>query len=283
MARTVVVTDSTACLPPEFTFDRGIAVVPLHVIIGADDYEEGLDVEATPAFVAEALREWKPVSTSRPAPAAFLAAYRLAATSGAEQILSVHISAEMSGTYDAAVLAAGESPVPVRVVDARQVAMGTGFAVRRAAEALTAGADLDEAAEVARRTGEQTVSLFYVDTLEYLKRGGRIGAAAALVGSALSVKPILEVEDGRIGTREKVRTSARALARLESLAVAAAEGHEVEVAIGHLASPERATSLAETLAETLEIEVSVTEVGAVIGAHVGPGLVGVVVAPRTSG
>ncbi len=280
MARTVVVTDSTACLSADYTFEQGIAVVPLHVIIGADDYEEGIDVEATPALVAEALREWKPVSTSRPAPAAFLSAYRLAATSGAEQILSVHLSSDMSGTYEAAVLAARESPVPVRCVDSRQVAMGTGFAVRRAVEALAAGASLDDAADVARRTGEQTVALFYVHTLEYLRRGGRIGAAAAVVGSALSVKPILHMEDGRVAPRDKVRTSSRALARLEALAVAAAEGHEVEVAVGHLANAERAASLAESLASTLEVEVPVTEVGAVIGAHVGPGLIGVVVAPR---
>ena len=130
-----------------------------------------------------------------------------------------------------------------------------------------------------------TTSLFYVDTLEYLRRGGRIGAAAALLGSALAVKPLLEIVDGRIGTREKVRTAARALSRLEELAVTAAEDRQVDVAVAHLASPDRAASLAEHLTQRLEAnlsgrEVSVGEVGAVIGAHVGPGMVAVVVAPR---
>ena len=121
-----------------------------------------------------------------------------------------------------------------------------------------------------------TTSLFYVDTLEYLRRGGRIGAAAALLGSALAVKPLLEIVDGRIATREKVRTTARALSRLEELAVAAAGEDPVDVAVAHLANPERAEALAGSLRRRLAVnladrELSVGEVGAVIGAHVGPG------------
>ena len=127
--------------------------------------------------------------------------------------------------------------------------------------------------------------MFYVDTLEYLRRGGRIGAAAALLGSALAVKPLLEIVDGRIGTREKVRTAARALSRLEELAVAAAEDRQVDVAVAHLANPDRADALAEHLRRRLAVnladrDVVVGEVGAVIGAHVGPGMVAVVVSPR---
>jgi DegV family protein with EDD domain len=164
--------------------------------------------------------------------------------------------------------------------------MGTGFAVLAAADAIADGADASTAAQEARRRASNTTSLFYVDTLEYLRRGGRMGAAAALLGSALAVKPILTVDDGRVGPLEKVRTSAKALSRLEELAVEAAGGAEVDVAVAHLASPDRAGELAERLAARLEKglvdrEVWLGEIGAVLGAHVGPGMVAVSVARRT--
>ena len=198
----------------------------------------------------------------------------------------MHISAELSGTYESAQLAARRASVPVTPVDSRQVGMGTGFAVLAAADAIADGADAAAAAEAARRRAANTTSLFYVDTLEYLRRGGRMGAAAALVGSALAVKPILTVDDGRVGPLERVRTSAKALSRLEELAVEAAGDAEVDVAVAHLASADRAGTLADRLADRLEKglgerEVSVGEIGAVLGAHVGPGMVAVAVARRT--
>jgi DegV family protein with EDD domain len=285
MSHITLVTDSTASLPPEVAEKHGIVVVPLQVVIGARSYEEAVEGGATAETVAEALREWKPVSTSRPTPAAMLEVYQRAAAEGASGIVSVHLSSELSGTFESAQLAAKESPVPVTTVDSRQLGMATGFAVVAAAEVLAAGGSAEEAADVVRRRTSQTTSLFYVDTLEYLRRGGRIGAAAALLGSALSVKPLLQLVDGRIGMREKVRTAGRALSRLEELAVGAAGEQQVDVAVAHLANPERADLLAEhlrtRLAENLdEREVVVGEVGAVIGAHVGPGMVAVVVSPR---
>jgi DegV family protein with EDD domain len=285
MSHITLVTDSTASLPPEVAERHGIVVVPLQVVIGARSYEEGVDGGATAETVAEALREWKPVSTSRPTPAAMLEVYERAAAGGATEIVSVHLSSELSGTYESAQLAAKESPVPVTAVDSRQLGMATGFAVVSAAEVLAAGGSADEAAAVVRRRTSQTTSLFYVDTLEYLRRGGRIGAAAALLGSALSVKPLLQLGDGRIGMREKVRTAGRALGRLEELAMNAAGEQQVDVAVAHLANPERADLLAEHLRTRLatnldDRDVVVGEVGAVIGAHVGPGMVAVVVSPR---
>jgi DegV family protein with EDD domain len=285
MSRTVaLVTDSTAMLPSETTRGRGIAVVPLQVVVGATSYDEGIDAEATPDTIAAALREWTPVSTSRPTPAHFLEAYEAARTEGAEEVLSIHLSGDMSGTYESAQLAAKESPIPVRVLDTRQLGMATGLAVLAAADVLDAGGTAEEAAGAALARADGTTSFFYVDTLEYLRRGGRIGAAAALLGSALAVKPLLEIVDGRIATREKVRTTARALNRLEELAVAAAGDGPVDVAVAHLANPDRAQSLAENLRRRLatnlaDRELSVGEVGAVIGAHVGPGMVAVVVSP----
>ena len=286
---TALVTDSTATLPHEVCEQRGIVVVPLRVVIGAKSYDEGVDRGATPKTVAEALSEWVPVSTSRPTPAAILEAYEKAVTDGATEIVSVHLSSQMSGTYESAQLAAAEASVPVTVVDSKQLGVATGFSVLTAADVLAAGGSAADAAAAARARADATTSLFYVDTLEHLRRGGRIGAAAALLGSALSVKPLLKLEDGRIGTLEKVRTSGRALSRLEELAVAAAGSEQVDVAVAHLANSERADLLAANLRARLadnldDRHVVVCEVGAVIGAHVGPGMVAVVVAPRpTSG
>jgi fatty acid kinase fatty acid binding subunit len=280
MSRSVaVVTDSTSA-------DVGLAsrldlvVVPLQVIIGSTSYDEGVDV--TPDVVAAALVDKQSVSTSRPAPEAFLRTYGRLAREGAEAIVSVHLSAEVSGTFESAELAARDAPIPVYPVDSRQLGMGTGFAIQSAVEALDAGASAEEAAQVARTRAAATRSLFYVDTLEYLRRGGRVGAAAAIVGSALAVKPLLQIEQGRIVPLEKVRTSARAVARLEELAVEAAGSRSVDVAVAHLGAHDKADALAQRLKDRVSglQDLVVTEVGAVIGAHVGPGMLAVVVAPR---
>jgi DegV family protein with EDD domain len=282
--RIVIVTDSTASLPPEVAAARGILVVPLQVVIGATVYDEGSD-GATPQLVAAALKEFKPVSTSRPAPAALLEVYEKAAADGAEAIVSIHLSGEMSGTIESAQLAAREAGLPVTVVDSRQVGVATGYAALTAADVLDAGGSLEEAVAAARARADATTTLFYVDTLEYLRRGGRIGAAAALLGGALAVKPLLKIADGTVANLEKVRTSTKALARMEDLLVEAAGERQVDLCVSHLASPDRAGALAERLADRLAANLSGREVwcgelGAVLGAHVGPGMVAACVAPR---
>ena len=285
MPKVAVVTDSTASLSHDVAAEHGIVVVPLQVVIGARSYDDGVDPEASPEAVARALREFMPVSTSRPNPAVLLETYERAAAEGAEEIVSVHVSADVSGTYESAMLAARKAPVKVHAVDSRQIGAGTGFAAVTAAEVVAEGGDGSEAARAARRRGTATASLFYVDTLEYLRRGGRVGAAAAFLGSALAVKPILRLDDGRIAPLDKVRTATRALARLEDLAVEAAGEEQVDVAVCHLAGEGPAQGLAEALTSRLAANLSgrtigVAEVPSVLGAHVGPGLVGVTVAPR---
>jgi fatty acid kinase fatty acid binding subunit len=278
-ARVHVVTDSTAGLSADEMDRYAVTVVPLQVIIGGVSYDEGI---ATSETVAEALKAWTPVSTSRPAPHAFSEVYARCAEAGAEAVVSIHLSGEMSGTFESAMIGAKESPVPVRHVDARSIGMGLGFPVLAAAAAALDGADADavEAAALARVATMS--SFFYVDTLEYLRRGGRIGAAQALLGTALSVKPLLTISDGRIVPLEKVRTSARAIARLADIAVERAGDGPVDVAVHHLDNLVRAEALAEGLAARVPGAgaVEVRAVGAVIGAHVGPGLLAVVVSPR---
>jgi DegV family protein with EDD domain len=263
--RVGIVTDSTAYLPASVVAEHGIRVVPLQVVIGGTAYDEGA---SSAEAVAAALRSWTPVSTSRPGPAVFLDVYEQAARAGCDSVVSVHLSADMSGTYESAVLAARDAPVPVRVVDSRSLGMGLGYSVVSGAQAAAAGGSHDDAALAAEKRAAATTAVFYVDTLEYLRRGGRIGAAAAFLGSALAVKSLLHLVDGHIEPMEKVRTATRAIARLEEIATAAAGDGGVDLAVHHLANPDRASALAARLRERIPGlgHLHVSEVGAVVGA-----------------
>lgn len=281
-----IVTDSTASLPAELVASRDIRVVPLHVVLGGQQYSEGIDV--TTIELAAALRKLTSVSTSRPSPQAFLDEYEAAAATGATAVVSVHISSDMSGTVGSATLAAAQSPIPVEVVDSRSVGMAMGYAVLSAASAASQGLDAKAVAAVARSRAHAATVIFYVDTLEHLRRGGRIGAASALLGSALAIKPLLALTDGRIDPIEKVRTSARALSRLEELALKAVDasgGSSVDIAVHHLDSQTRASDLVDRLRQRLPSSATVmlVELGAVVGAHVGPGTIAVAVSPRPPG
>ncbi|MFJ6525816.1 DegV family protein [Streptomyces longwoodensis] len=275
-----IVTDSTAYLPQRTMERHGITAVPLTVVLGDQAFEEGTEI--TTRSLAQALQKRRSVTTSRPSPQQFAETYREVAASGATGIVSLHLSAELSGTYDAAVVAAREAPVPVRVVDTGMVAMALGFCALAAAETAEAGGTVDEAVTTAEKRAAGTSAYFYVDTLEYLRRGGRIGTAQALLGSALAVKPLLQLENGRIDLLEKVRTASRAIARLEELVADRAGSAPVGIAVHHLAAPDRASALAERLRTRVQglADLHVSEIGAVIGAHTGPGLLGVVVSPR---
>lgn len=276
-----VVTDSTACLPADRLAELDIAVVPLRVQIGHRTAIDGVDV--TSSEVARALRSKVAVSTSRPTPAEFAERFQQVLDSGASHVVSVHISSALSGTWESAVLAAQDFPHGVvRVVDSRNTAMGLGFAVLAAAEKARAGGSAAEVQGAATATVDATRTLFYVDTLEHLRRGGRIGTAAALFGTTLSVKPLLQLVEGQIVPLEKVRTSAKALARLVELTVRAAGTRRVDLAVHHVASLDRAREVERLISEQLPAlgESSITELGPVIGAHLGPGVVGTVLVRR---
>ncbi|GAA2816960.1 DegV family protein [Crossiella cryophila] len=276
-----VFTDSTAYLPEGFATRHGIHEVPLHVTVDGAGGLDGKDIG--PSELAAALAERRTVTTSRPTPAEFATAYRQALEAGATAVVSIHLSRELSGTWDAARLAALEvGPDRVRVVDSRSTAMGLGFAVLAAAKAATRQATPAEVEAVATHTATHTRTFFCLETLEHLRRGGRITPTAALLGTALSVKPLLHVENGRILPLEKVRTTSRAVARLVDLATEAAGQGPVEVAVHHLGSPQRAAELAGRLDERLPgcDGCVISEVGAVVGAHTGPGVLGVVVLPH---
>lgn len=277
-----IVTDSTAYLPEDLVRQHAIEVVPLHVVVGGKDHIEGRDISADD--VAKALHDYTVVTTSRPTPQVFAETYARLAADGATAIVSIHLSGQMSGTVEAARLAAAEATVPVDVIDSETIGMAMGFAVVAAAEAAAHGASAAEVRSVVERRLGPSGVLFYVHTLEHLRRGGRIGAASALLGSALAIKPILAVRGGRIVPVEKVRTSARAIARIEAMVVehVREQGVAVDLAVHHLDSADRAESIAEQLRILVPEagQVIVVELGAVVGAHVGPGTVAIAVSPR---
>ncbi|NYE02877.1 DegV family protein with EDD domain [Kineosphaera limosa] len=286
-----LVTDSTAALTSSEARDLRVSVVPLHVVVDDEEFTEGVDI--SPQEVIEALRKGRRVSTSRPSPAAMLACYEALADAGATAIVSAHLSAQLSGTCDAAHLAAREAPVPVRVVDSGSTGLGLGFAVETAArelrepEAFGDGRSAPELADavgaaLARRTRNSTV-LCYVHSLDCLRRGGRIGAAASFLGGALAIKPIIALAGGHVEPVEKLRTSGRALARLAQLAgeAVAAGGPGTRVAIQHADALDYAENLAADLVEAAdsELPVQIRELPAVLSVHLGPGTVAAVIAP----
>jgi DegV family protein with EDD domain len=280
--RVAVVTDSTAYLPDGVAERYGIAVVPLHVVTADGEALEGVDL--TPAeFAAWISAPGRTASTRPPSPGAFRVAYE---RTGASDIVSIHLSARLSGTRESATTAAYDlfdaGGPRVKVVDSRTTAMGLGFAVIAAAEVANAGGDAFEVANAAEASARRTETMFYVDTLEYLRRGGRIGKAAALVGTALAMKPLLHMVDGAIEPMDRVRGAERAVARLEDEIVRAAGDGPVDVAVHHLAAEDNAAALAERLAARIPEMRTMhrSEVGAVVGAHVGPGLLGAVVHKR---
>ena len=286
MAGVAVVTDSTSSISPAEVLALHLTVVPLQVVIDGISRSEAPG-QATPAVVAAALRAHRKVSTSRPSPAAFAAAYAELAEQGFDAVVSAHLSGEISGTYEAAATAAGSAPVGVTVVDTRTLAMAAGFGILSGAELAARGGSAGAVADLIRRRAAASTIHFMVDTLEHLRRGGRIGAGAALLGSALAVKPLLTIADGQIRPLERVRTTSRALARLADLATAAlarAAGTTdvVDVAVHHLDNRAGAERLVERLADRVRPggRVEVAELSAVLGVHVGPGTLGVVVSPR---
>jgi DegV family protein with EDD domain len=212
--------------------------------------------------------------------------YAELAGAGYDAIVSVHLSSKISGTCGAAEVAAASADIPIVVVDTMTLAMAVGFAVLTGAEVARAGGATSEVVSCVRRRAAASTTYFYVDSLEYLRRGGRIGTAAAMLGSALAVKPLLTVVDGEIRPYERVRTESKALTRLEELSVEALArvgtlNGAVDVAVHHLDNLDGARRLVDRLsAEVRAGDVVISEVSAVLGVHVGPGTVGIVVSPR---
>lgn len=277
-----VITDSTSYMPADWSARYGIDVVPVQVIVAGQPYDE-TDADQAER-VARALHNFEDVTTSRPAPDRFTRAIALAAEQGASSAVIVTLSAALSATHDSAVIAAREAVIPVTVVDSRSIAMGLGLAVRAAAIAAQHGEGPEAVARIAHQVAGACSIVFYVDTLEYLRRGGRIGNARAVVGQALQVKPLLGVQDGQVVERDRVRTATKAMQRMVELAQQSAATFEQPcIVVQHLDAAQRAQELVAMLRAVLQdvdaVEFIECPVGGVVGAHVGPGMVAVVVGP----
>jgi len=274
--KVAIVTDSTSSLTQAMGQERGIRVVPTSVAFGTQTYHDGIDLDAD-LFYRLLSRSKRLPTTSQPTAADFVRTYS-ALSEQAEAIVSIHISHEMSATLDSALSARRELPhVPIYVIDSRSVSMGLGLMAIAAARAAAAGQDAASVVRLVEELIPKMNIIFTVETLEYLHKGGRIGGAAALVGSMLSIKPVLYVRDGRIEPLEKPRTRRRAIERVfDLMAERVALSKAVHAAVFHCAAPDAARSLAEQLAFRCPCkELLTVEAGPIIGTHAGPGTLGV--------
>ena len=274
MAGVRVVTDSSCDLPVDVVEKYGIAVVPLTIRFGEEELVDGRDL--TPAeFWARCARSSVLPETAAPAPGAFDAVFRNAAESGADGVVCINLSGKLSATgQSAATAATGVADViPVRLVDSRSITLGLGLIVLEAARLAAEGADLDTVAAAAEDLAGRTRVLGTIDTLENLKKGGRIGAAQALMGSLLSIKPVIEVRDGAVEPGPKQRTRSRALRYVVDKV--AAEPAIEHLAVMHGAAPDLGEFLDLLAAHFPREKIVVSDIGPVIGTHSGPRTIGV--------
>jgi DegV family protein with EDD domain len=276
---TAVVCDTTAYLPVELVASYGIQTISLYVAVNGEQEAEA-EISDYGAFYERLRASEGGATTSQPSVGDFVAVYEPLLAAGRE-VVSIHISSGISGTFEAAgqarerLLAEGKGGDRIHLFDSRSACGGMGFSVLAAAAAARAGDDAEAVLARARQTREELKMWFAIDTLEYLRRGGRIGGARAWIGSALKIKPILTLEE-EITPIERVRTRGRSLERLRDYARQRQEAGLDAWVIQHIQDPETANALADDCREIFGCEpVYVSEIGPVIGAHVGPGLIGV--------
>ena len=279
MSKIRLVTDSTADLTPEFIERYRVKVVPLEVMVAGKAYKDKIDITNDEYY--QVLRAAKELpTTSQPSPAAFAEAYRELAAEGAEHIISIHISSDLSGTYQSSVLAgnlvAGE--VTVHNFDSRTATMGLGLVVLSAAQAVEAGKSLEEVLELVQQVIQKSDLYFLLDSLDNLHKGGRIGKASHLFGSLLNIKPVLNLHDGVISAYEKVRGNKenKALERLiEILAEKIDPNKKLYCTVGYCDNKEVADYMVSKLKEKVDCDEFVyLQIGSVIATHIGMGAVG---------
>jgi DegV family protein with EDD domain len=282
MTRVAIVTDSTSDLPPELVERYRIKVVPLNVHFGMEVYRDQIDL-TTDAFMERLSKAKELPTTSQPSSGLFEETFRRLATDH-DAIVAVLISEKLSGTVQSATIArdAVANMVPVEIVDSRNATMGLGFHALQAAELAAQGVT---ASEIARRLRTRTGAVhvvFFVDTLEYLQRGGRIGKAASLVGGLLNLKPLLRVDEGQIVPFERTRSRKRATQGLIDFVRGFPRLDRLSVL--HNTTMAEANALADQLAGTIpREEIVISRFSPVIGTHVGPGAMGVAVSEGEGG
>lgn len=280
MAKVAIVTDSSAYLPPDLMQRLSIHAVPLQLIWGEETYRDGIDITPEEFYIRLPDAKVMP-TTSQPSPAAFHAVYKNLLEQGNE-ILSVHISSKLSGTVDSALQARQTFPnAPIEIIDSLSTSLGMGFAILEAARAAQQGATLADCKTMVEQSLANSRVFFLVNTLEFLRRGGRIGGAQAFLGTALNLKPILELRDGRIEALERVRTYNKALDRILEIFEAQVAGRKpIRIGILHAHAETEANRLMERARALFNVndirETMICPVSPAIGTHTGPGCLGMV-------
>ncbi|MHB8170031.1 MAG: DegV family protein [Thermincolia bacterium] len=274
MSRVRIVTDSTADLPKDILEQYGITMVPLKVLIEGQVYRDGIDL--TPEEFYRRLPKVKNLpTTSQPSPGEFTATYEDLTRNG-DSVISIHISGGLSGTIQSAQLAATMVEGQVTVFDSRNTTLALGLIVLGAARAAQEGKCHGEVVALVEKLIKKTHFFFVLDTLEYLRKGGRIGKGGALLGTLLNVKPILTVKDGIVTPVEKIRGENKALERMLQLCQELAGGQNIICGVLHGNSYPRVMKLHErVVAEFKTTEIVISEISPVIGTHVGPGALGI--------
>lgn len=274
-AKVAIITDSTANLPPEIVAEHNIYVIPQILNWEGKSLQDQIDI--TTAEFYERLPHSKDLpKTSQPAPGRFTEHFEKVAE-GADSIVAIFVSEYLSGTLQSAHLGAeAMGDFPIEIVDSRSASLGLGLQAVAAARYAAAGHDYKETAEYVRRIVPRMHVMFVVDTLEYLHKGGRIGGAQRLVGSMLSIKPVLQLEDGRIEPLASIRTKKKAIQHMLDLVLKTMEGKEhIHAGVIHANAIDEAHVIADTIRSKVHLEeLIVTDLTPVIGANVGPGVVG---------
>jgi DegV family protein with EDD domain len=267
----VVVTDTSSRLPADLLEKWAIRVVPLHILLDGADLRDGVDEIPDDVHKLHA-------TTAAATPAELANAYQAAlADSDGDGVVAVHISSALSGTYGVAERTAADLDPAVRVIDSRSAAMGTGFTVLAAARAAAAGDDLDTVADAARSAVSRSHAFMVVHRLDNLRRSGRIGGATAWLGTALALKPLLRIEDGKLVLAQRVRTVTNATAAMIDRVCEVVGDGSAALAVHHVANPDGANEVAAALARRLPAcePAIVTPLGPVLALHVGAGAVAV--------
>lgn len=279
-----IVTDSTADLPEQIVQELGITVVPLTVFFGDEAYLDGVELDSAGFYQKLAASKDLP-RTSQPSPAAFQEVFQRLIAEGAEGILAVHLSNKLSGTYQSSCTARdmvleASSKVPIEIIDSLSISVGMNYAVEQAARLAREGKGLEEVKACVIDILARSQILAVLDTLEYVRRGGRIGSASAMLGTMLSFKPIISLRDGEVVPVERPRTRAKAYARVAQILGELGEIEHVSIA---QSNDEVGQQLSETLKGVYKGELPVYSLGAALGAHTGPGVAAIaLVTARTS-
>jgi DegV family protein with EDD domain len=270
----VVVTDSSARLPEELRLQWGIRQVPLHILLDGTDLRDGVD------DIPDNIHEYGEATTAAATPAELADVYRQAlADSGGDGVVAVHLSKALSGTIGAAETTAAEIGSGIRVLDSKFTGMNTGFIALAAARAAADGADLDTVVQAATAAVGRNHGFIVVHQLDNLRRSGRIGGAGAWLGTRLSLKPLLRVDDGKLVLAQRVRTANKAVATMIDRVSEIVGERSASLAVHHVANPDGAQNLVDALAERLPgAEPAIlTDLGPVLALHVGAGALGVCV------